>query len=67
LAYNGGSERTNEIDGNSPAVEGVLDCSTHSGAAVGFDERGIDRPQNYFGMTPPGRCDIGAFEAQQLN
>ena len=66
LNNNGGSTQTVAL-GTSPqsAAIDATDCMTSGGSVVGADQRGISRPQNWMGMTAPGFCDAGAFEAAE--
>lgn len=61
LANNGGPTQTHALDPSGTSVSAIDSGNTTCGVTT--DQRGEQRPVNYFGV-PPTRCDIGAFEIQ---
>lgn len=55
LKGNGGPTQTHALLAGSPALDSVVSCTDHLGAAVTTDQRGISRPQGT-------GCDKGAYE-----
>lgn len=65
-ADNGGPTQTIALLPASPAVNAVpmSDCKAIGDLALTADQRGMPRP--FPAGSPPGNCDIGAFEHQLL-
>jgi CSLREA domain-containing protein len=61
LQFNGGPTPTHALLAGSVAIDGVLigDCTDNFGATLTTDQRGVHRPGGV-------RCDIGAFEANDI-
>ncbi len=55
LANYGGLTETHALKADSPAMDAASDCTTISGGAVAFDQRGHARPGGAL-------CDLGAYE-----
>ncbi len=59
LDDNGGPTETHALTVGSPALDAATDCTNIASSAVGFDQRGVTRPQG-------AQCDAGAFESDEL-
>lgn len=70
LADNGGPTRTHRLLNDSPAIDAGFPYPPGSPAADACrarDQRGVPRPQTLFSETQSGICDLGAYEAGNLN